>query len=94
MRAIAVAQIGKVQVDRGARLRTATSGLPSRPGHGPQPRRNGFAIRSWPWMTMPSCLSSDQSVSQSASSAETAIIASWIGRLYGRFLWYREVTGG
>ncbi len=38
--------------------------------------RNGLTMRSRPSSTIPCCISSDQSVSQSASSAEAAIIAS------------------
>lgn len=38
--------------------------------------RNGLTMRSRPSSAIPSCISSDQSVSQSACSAEAAIMAS------------------
>lgn len=41
--------------------------------------KNGFETVSSP-ITIPSCMSSDHSVSQSASSAEATIIASYVER--------------
>ena len=63
----------------GSRRSALNSGFrgPRAAGRGLQPGRNGVAIRSRSWITMPSCVSSDQSMSQSAHSAEAAIVAWW-----------------